>query len=109
MLIIYCHSLYHHYYISLCMILASLLDSADDIALFADMIREIELLIHKVESASKCCGLFLNPSKTKYTHIDQSANDSVHSSDGSQIEKVGDFTYIGSYSHHNMSTRVETL
>ena len=64
------------------------LDYADDIALFADTIHEAELLLHKVETASKSTGLFLNPSKTKYMHINLSANDSAHSSDGSQIEKV---------------------
>ena len=61
------------------------------------MIQEVELLLHKVESASKSTGLFFNRSKTKYMHINQSVNDSVHSSDGSQIEKVEDFKYIGSY------------
>ena len=75
------------------------LDYADDIALFADMIQEVELLLHKLESASKSTGLFLNPSKTKYIHINPSANDSVHSSDGSKIEKVEDFKYIGSYTN----------
>ena len=59
------------------------LDYADDIALFADMIQEAEPLLCKVESASKSTGLFLNPSKTKYIHINLSANDSIHSSDGS--------------------------
>ena len=39
------------------------LDYADDIVLFADTIQEAELLLHKVESASKSTGLFLNPSK----------------------------------------------
>ena len=71
------------------------LDYADDIVLFADMIQEAELLLHKVESASKSTGLFLNPSKTKYIYIYPSANDSVHSSDGSQIEKVEVFQYLG--------------
>ena len=75
------------------------LDYADDIALFADTIQEAELLLHKVESASKSTGLFLNPSKTKYIHINPSTNDSVHSSDGSQIEKVEDFKYLGSYTN----------
>ena len=67
------------------------LDCADDIALFADTIQEAEPLLHKVEIASKSTGLLLNPSKTKYIHINPSANDSVHSSGGSQIEKVEDF------------------
>ena len=70
------------------------LDYADDIALFAD-----KLLLHKVESTSKSTGLFLNPSKTKYIHINPSANDSVHSSDGSQIEKVEDFKFLRSYTN----------
>ena len=75
------------------------LDYADDIALFADTIQKAELLLHKVESASKSAGIFRNPSKTKYMHINPSANDSVHSSDGSQIEKVEDFIYLGSYTN----------
>ena len=84
------------------------LDYADDIALFADTIQEAELLRHKVESASKSTGLFLNPSKTKYMHINPSANDSVQSLDGSQIEKVEDFKYLGSYtnSQHDIQCRI---
>ena len=60
-----------------------------------------------MESASKSTGLFLNPSKTKYIHINPSANDSVHSSDGSQIEEVEDFKYLGSYTNfqHDIQCR----
>ena len=65
------------------------LNYADDIALFADTIQEAELLLHEVESASKFSRLFINPSKRKYMHINPFANDDAHSSDGSQIEKVG--------------------
>ena len=75
------------------------LDYAGDITLFADTIQEAELLLHTVESASKSTGLFLKPSKTKYMHINPSANDSMHSSDGYQIEKVEDFKYFGSYTN----------
>ena len=83
------------------------LDYADDIALFVDTIQEAELLCHKVESASKSSGLFLYPSKTKYIHNNPSANDSVHSSDGSQTDKLEDFKYIGSYtnSQHDIECR----
>ena len=63
------------------------LDYADYIALFADTIKEAENLLKEVESAFKSTRLFLNPSKTKYIYINPSANDSVYSSDGSQIEK----------------------
>ena len=85
------------------------LDYADDIVLFADTIQEAELLLRKVESASKSTGLFLNPSNTKYIHINSSANDSVHSSDGSQIEKVEVFKYLGSYTNcqHDIQCRKE--
>ena len=73
----------------------------------SDTIQEAALLLYKVESASKSAGLFLNPSNTKYIHINPSANDSVHSSDGSQIEKVEDFKYLGSYtnSQHDIQCR----
>ena len=85
------------------------LDFADDIVLFADTIQEAELLLHKVESASKSTGRFLNPSKRKYININPSANDSVHSSDGSKIEKVEVFKYLGSYtnSQHDIQCRKE--
>ena len=78
------------------------LDYADDIVLFADTIQEAELLLHKVECASKSTGLFLNVSKTKYMHINSSGNDSVHSSDGSQIEKVHTLTQS-----HSMTSSAE--
>ena len=60
-----------------------------------------------MESASKSTGLFLNPSKTKYIHINPSANDNVHSSDGSQIEKVEDLKYLRSYKNslHDIQCR----
>ena len=73
------------------------LDYADDIALFDNTIQKAELLLHQVESALKSTGLFINPIKTKYMHIYPS--DSIHSSDESQIEKVEDFKYFGSYTN----------
>ena len=67
--------------------------------------------VNKVNSASKSTGLFLNPSKTKYIHIKPSANNSVHSSDGSQIEKVEDFIFLGSYTNcqHDIQCRKHRL
>ena len=73
-----------------------LMDYTDDIVLFADTIREEEPLLRKLKSSSKSSGVFLNPNQTKYMHIKTSANDSVHSSDGSQIENVEDFKYLDS-------------
>ena len=51
-------------------------------------------------------------SKTKYMHINPSPNDSVHSSDGSQTEKVDDFKYVGSCTnsqHDIQCTKVHAL
>ena len=83
------------------------MDYADDIAQFDNRIKEAVLLLHKVESASTSSGLFLNPSKTKHVHINPSANDSVFSSERSQIENVADFKYLGSYtnSQHDIQCR----
>ena len=73
------------------------------------IIQRIIMFVYanKVDSASKSTGLFLNPSKTKYIHIKPSANDTVHSSDGSKILKVEDFIYLGSYtnSHYDIQYR----
>ena len=63
---------------------------------FTDKIQEAEFLLHKVDSAFKSSGLFFNPSKTKYMHINPSANDSVQLSGGRKIYKVEDFKYLGS-------------
>ena len=42
-------------------------------------------------------GLFLNAPKTKYMHLNPSTNTTVISSDGSPIELVQDFKYLGGY------------
>lgn len=75
------------------------LDFADDIALFTDTLHEAELLLHKVENASKATGLYLNPSKIKFMHINPGSNHHLYTLDGIQIEKVEDFKYIGSYTN----------
>ena len=56
----------------------------------------------------KCFQIYWTISQPKQNnHINPSANDSVHSSDGSQIEKVEDFKYLGSYtnSQHDIQCR----
>ena len=40
-------------------------------------------------------------------HINPSTNDSVHSSDGSQIGKVEDFKYLGPTQTHSMTSSAE--
>ena len=53
-------------------------------------------------------GLFLNAKKTKFIHIDRTNDDKLYSSDGSEIERVEDFLYLGSYTEtdHDMNVRI---
>ena len=73
------------------------LDYADDIALLENSIKSAhDLLIH-VETPCQDAGLFLNAPKTKYMHLNPSTNTTLVSSDGSPIELVQDFKYLGGY------------
>ena len=71
------------------------LDFADDIALIEDGIIASQELLTAVEKACKDVGLFLNAPKTKYMHINPSSDTQLISSDGSIIECVNDFKYLG--------------
>ena len=73
------------------------LDYADDIALFENTIKSAQDLLSRVEKACQAVGLFLNAPKTKYMHLNPSTNISLVSSDGSPIELVQDFKYLGGY------------
>ena len=74
------------------------LDFADDIVLIDESIREAERVLHKVELATQSIGLFLNVQKTKYMHMNSTSNQSFRTVDGSELELVEDFEYLGSYS-----------
>ena len=84
------------------------IDFADDIALLEDNIEEAEVLLHKVEQASQSIGLFLNAPKTKVMQINPSSNNPLHALDGSTIERVEDFKYLGGYTNtaHDVSARI---
>ena len=81
------------------------LDFADDIALFQDTAKDAQDLLIRVEQACQSVGLFLNASKTKYMHLNPSCECSL---DGSPIELVSDFKYLGGYRNisHDMNTRI---
>ena len=81
---------------------------ADDIALLENTIKEAEELLHGVEVAAQSIGLFLNADKTKFMHFNAASNDQMHALDGSVIEKVDDFLYLGSYTNteHDVDTRI---
>lgn len=70
-------------------------------------IKDAEALLHKVESATQAVGLFLNAKKTKYMHQNPSSADPIHALDGSVIEKVDDFKYLGGWTDtcHDIEVR----
>ena len=82
------------------------LDYADDIALLENTIKSAQDLLNRVEKACQDVGLFLNTPKTKYMHLNPSTNTTLVSSDGSPIELVQDFKYLGGYtdSGYDMNT-----
>ena len=84
------------------------LDYADDIALFEDSRKSAQDLLNRVEKACQYVGLFLNAPKTKYMHLNPSSDTKLFSSDGSEIECVKDFKYLGGYSgtEHDMNVRI---
>ena len=65
-------------------------------------------LLNRVEKACQDIGLFLNAPKTKYMHLTPSTDDHLIASDGSPIELVNDFKYLGGYtdSSHDMDVRI---
>ena len=84
------------------------LDYADDIALLENTIKSAQDLLNRVEKACQDVALFLNAPKTKYMHMNSSTNTSLISSDGSPIELVQDFKYLGGYTNfgYDMNTRI---
>jgi hypothetical protein len=84
------------------------LDYADDIAQLENTIESAQDLLNRVEKACKDVGLCLNVPKTKYMHLNPSSVNKLVSSDGSPIELVQDFRYLGGYtdSGYDMNTRI---
>ena len=84
------------------------LDYADDIALLENSIQTAQDLLNRVEKACQDIGLFLNVSKTKYMHLNPSSDVQLYAFDGSPIECVRDFKYLGSYtdSGYDMNIRI---
>ena len=81
---------------------------ADDIALLEDTISEAQGLLLKVELACQSIGLYLNTDKTKYIHLNPSSPGQICSLDGTEIELVDDFKYLGSYTNtdNDMKSRI---
>ena len=71
-------------------------DFADDIALIADTVKEVETLMQEVERVAASVGLKMNEGKTKFITQNIENPDSIKSLSNSTIEYVEDFTYLGS-------------
>lgn len=73
---------------------------ADDTALLADNITSARRILHRVDTAGRKAGLYLNAKKTKVMHI--KGKDSLNEKytnitvDGTVLEKVDSFKYLGS-------------
>lgn len=79
---------------------------ADDIALLENLLSDAQDLLYR-EHLAQSIGLFLNASKTKFMHLNPSAEQPIHTLDGLEIEQVSDFLYLGSYTStvHDIDTR----
>jgi len=72
------------------------------------MIIDGEKMLHSVEQATQSIGLFLNVAKTKYISINPSTQDTLKTLDGSSLEEVHDFKYLGAYceTERDINTRI---
>ncbi|KAI8494372.1 hypothetical protein Bbelb_275980 [Branchiostoma belcheri] len=85
------------------------LDFADDICLLEDTIKAAQEFLYRVEHATQDIGLYLNALKTKFMHLNPPTRpQALLSSDGSTIEQVDDFKYLGSYGNtvHDVKCRI---
>ena len=84
------------------------LDYADDIALIENNVAAAQDLLIRVEKACQDIGLFLNAPKTKYMHVNPSSTIGLFSSDGTPIDLVQDFKYLGGYTNtaYDMNIRI---
>ena len=72
------------------------LDFADDIALISEEIDQAQTMLERVESEAAGVGLMANSKKTKVMSYNQPIEPRIQTNDGSTLEVVEDFTYLGS-------------
>ena len=73
------------------------LDFADDISLLSDEIEQAQELLSSVERECKKVGLCINAKKTKALTINISDPRPLHNTDGTALDWVDDFKYLGSW------------
>ena len=71
---------------------------ADDIALISQSLEHAEELLHSLEQASNCVGLYLNDTKTECLNKCISNNTHpIKTLNGTILNQVSDYKYLGSY------------
>ncbi len=70
---------------------------ADDIALLSELIHQAQDLLNRVETSAAQIGLSMNAKKTKVMAYNQSEEVKIMTTDGTQLEVVYDFKYLGSW------------
>ncbi|KAI8514657.1 hypothetical protein Bbelb_072480 [Branchiostoma belcheri] len=73
------------------------LDFADDIALLSEEVHQAQQLLRNVETSVARVGLQMNAGKTKFMAYNQQSPVCLKTTDGSTLEKVEDFKYLGSH------------
>ena len=74
------------------------LDFADDIALLSDKIEQAQIILSRVQRECQKVALALNAKKTKYiTYNIDTEGSALKTNDGTELEKVEDFKYLGSW------------
>ena len=71
------------------------LDFADDIALLSEEIQQAQKLLQSVETSVGKVGLKMNAGKTKYMAFNQKESICLKTNQGSILEEVNDFKYLG--------------
>ena len=73
-------------------------DFADDIALISESLLNAQSLLHALEQASNCVGLYLNETKTQCFNMCSSDNDFIIKTlNNTILNIVSDYIYLGSY------------
>ena len=72
-------------------------DFADDIVLLSNEIEQAQIFFKKVEKETMKVGLHVNSEKTKYLALNQRVAPEIITADGTNIEYVDDYKYLGSW------------
>ena len=79
------------------------LDFADDIALISEQIEQAQNMLNRVEASAANVGLLANAKKTKVMAFNQKQDVEIKTSDGTKLEVIDEFTYLGSLMSSSMA------